>query len=134
MCNVTYVDIVILWNCRVHGEFPGKFESSNLSREILSREIGHSASVASMLRCQCNSHLLRTSSISWGVHGVVRPRSYMYMYRYMCIHVYRYIHAYSIHVYAHVDIFMYIYIYIYASASPPPPAPSESLPMMSLRR
>ena len=28
------------WNSHVHGEFPGKFESSNLSRDNLSREIG----------------------------------------------------------------------------------------------
>ena len=31
------------WNSHVHGEFPGKFESPNLSREILSEEIGRSA-------------------------------------------------------------------------------------------
>ena len=29
------------WNSHVHGGFLGKLESSNLSREILSREIGH---------------------------------------------------------------------------------------------
>ena len=28
------------WNSHVHGEFPGNFESSNLSRDNLSREIG----------------------------------------------------------------------------------------------
>ena len=32
-----------MWNYQVHGEFPGKFESSNLNRENLSREIGRSA-------------------------------------------------------------------------------------------
>ena len=29
------------WNCRVHRESPGKFESTNLSGDNLSREIGH---------------------------------------------------------------------------------------------
>ena len=30
------------WNSQAHGEFPGKFESRNLSRDNLSREIGRS--------------------------------------------------------------------------------------------
>ena len=30
------------WNSQAHREYPGKSESSNLGREILSREIGRS--------------------------------------------------------------------------------------------
>ena len=29
-----------MWNSHVHREFPGKFESSNISRDNVSREIG----------------------------------------------------------------------------------------------
>ena len=32
------------WNSQAHREFPGKFESSNLSRDDLSREIGRRTS------------------------------------------------------------------------------------------
>ena len=28
------------WNSHVHGEFPGNYESTNLSRDALSREMG----------------------------------------------------------------------------------------------
>ena len=31
------------WNSHVHGEFPGKFESSNVRRDNVSREIGRSS-------------------------------------------------------------------------------------------
>ena len=38
------------WNSQVHREFPRKFESSNLSRDNLSREIGRRLAVASRSR------------------------------------------------------------------------------------
>ena len=47
MCTYIYIYINIYvhisfqgWISHVHGEFAGKFESSNLSRDNLSREVG----------------------------------------------------------------------------------------------
>ena len=37
------------WNSHVHGGFPGKLESSNLSRDNVSREIGRTTMMASQL-------------------------------------------------------------------------------------
>ena len=43
MCVYIYIYIYtnVVWNSQVHRELPGKFESSNLSRGNLCREIGN---------------------------------------------------------------------------------------------
>ena len=38
-----HTNIIKVWNSHVHREFPGKFESSNLGRGHVSREIGRIA-------------------------------------------------------------------------------------------
>ena len=66
------------------GDFPGKFESGNLSRNHVSREIGQK----SPLLC-------------------IYIYIYLYIYMYVCVYIYIYI---IIRVYIYVYIYIYMYI------------------------
>ena len=72
--------------------FPGNLESGNLSRDILSREIGHNSPDPSGPRSQ------RAASSRRGCKGT-RPPKHVHIY------IYIYIHTYMMYI-------IYIYIYI----------------------
>ena len=66
-----------------HGELPGKFESSSLSRDCLGSEIGLNSKTQVML---C-----------------------IYIYIHMCIYIYVYV---CIYIYIYVHTYIYIYTYV----------------------
>ena len=95
------------WNSQAHGEFLGWFESSNLSRDNLSWEIGRISGLNILY------HIIPYYIM---LYCYVYLCVYVYIYMYICIHIYIYIYRERercVYVYVLCYVCMYIYIYIY---------------------
>ena len=102
------------------GNFPGKFESTNLSRDTLSREIGRIVQVVTFWPSRKTRRLSAEfghppSRMVW-LQYIFKWCGYIYIYIYIymcvCMYIYIYTHIY-IHTYIHICIYIYIYIYTY---------------------
>ena len=115
------------WNSQAHREFPGKFESTSLSRDNLSREIGRTVRPwppgPSLPTWSVNlRHGLNLNTASCQKFGTESCHNlqtcvyiyiyiiYSYMYTYTYIHTYIHTYVY-IHIHIHRCIHVYIYIY-----------------------
>ena len=85
------------WDSHVHRECPGSFESTNLSRDNIIREIGSKSG-----SCRCAiigvPWCLRRLSHRWDSH--VHRESPGHLDR--CIYIYIYMHIYNIYIYIYV--------------------------------
>ena len=91
------------WNSHVHRKFPGYFESTNLSRDNLSREIGRSRLAAfplSLVSIPCGARLLHdvAERVPWCavIYLSIHPSMHLSIHPYMHLSIYPCIHP-SIH-------------------------------------
>ena len=93
----------------------GKSESTNLSRDNISRDIGRtvfSLFLAGLLRDRGTRPVLacRGAHLLDNLGSCSSCVCYIYIYIYIYTHIYIYIYT---HIYAHIYIYICIYIYIY---------------------
>ena len=93
-----------MWNSHVHRAFPGRFESSNVSRDDVSGEIGRTlVMLVGMMLVGDWAYLSGEIVMLVGMMLVGRMLVGRYTYSYVCIYIYMYISIY---------VCVYIYIYI----------------------
>ena len=114
------------WNYHVHRGVPGKFESSNLSRDNARREIWRAERCARARReVAAAGHLGRhylsnaTCLTRIRIYVSLSLSLYIYVYTYICIHthtcitdMYTYTNIY-VYIYAYIGVYIYIYIHTY---------------------
>ena len=143
------------WNFQAHRGFSGKFESSNVSGDNVSREIGRSVtgwtdwsntpnnasrqprltSICMHIYIYIYTYLSIYLSMSLSLSIYIYIYVYICTYMCVCIYIYIYVCMYMyvcIYIYIYMYMYMYIYIYIYYCAQQCEP-PTEAYPLYRFR-